>query len=460
MTPSSQLAESARPESLVRGLIIHLGRHALWDSLLIFVPPVLAVLYALIYLGESGWFSPIAAVTVSVAMSGLAVLVVLLRYRPLIPPLSRAAQMADERTGAKDHFLTLSTIDPAVCPETMLARLRRDTEKYVNRIVLRRDFPYEPKRSSYLSAAGSLLAILLLYGLLPPAGNLLRPSAVPERLVELADRMAQAPRLKDLSEALKSLAAKIDDPKLPSEEKLVAVQELEKTIAERQKKEQENNNRDLLGHAASALKEAQQQQLAEASDQQKDGSKGGGNLQSNLPQEGKGESKQSQDSGGDGNGDMSAQPSKDIRDGRLAPGDQKKLDINNQQGGAQGNQPDPGLPGKEESKNKSGAGQGGSREGRGKEHASEEPPQSAPPTERFYKAGEGPGGIKGARYITVQLPEDVVAESNGKSAPAKDSKGGRNRPPIPVSNIPLPAHFPNAPTEKQQMPVEYRGIIR
>jgi hypothetical protein len=29
-----------------------------------------------------------------------------------------------------------------------------------------------------------------------------------------------------------------------------------------------------------------------------------------------------------------------------------------------------------------------------------------------------------------------------------------------VSNVPLPAQIPNSPTEKQQLPIEYRGIIR
>jgi hypothetical protein len=31
---------------------------------------------------------------------------------------------------------------------------------------------------------------------------------------------------------------------------------------------------------------------------------------------------------------------------------------------------------------------------------------------------------------------------------------------VPVSNAPLPAHLPNAPTERQHLPIEYRGIIR
>jgi hypothetical protein len=78
----------------------------------------------------------------------------------------------------------------------------------------------------------------------------------------------------------------------------------------------------------------------------------------------------------------------------------------------------------------------------------------------LHKPGEGKEGISGARYVTVQLPEDVAADSKGESRATKESKGSRARPQVPVSNVPLPAHVPNAPTEKQQMPIEYRGIIR
>jgi hypothetical protein len=153
---------------------------------------------------------------------------------------------------------------------------------------------------------------------------------------------------------------------------------------------------------------------------------------------------------------------RDLGEGKAAQGKPKDpgADKNQQQGSAQGNQPDPNQPAKEQSKNKSDKGQSGSKEGAGKNQASEEPPQSAPPAERFYQDGEGPGSIKGKGYITVQLPEEVVAESKGSSAPTKDSKNNRARPSIPVSNMPLPSHMPNAPAEKQQMPIEYRGIIR
>jgi hypothetical protein len=104
--------------------------------------------------------------------------------------------------------------------------------------------------------------------------------------------------------------------------------------------------------------------------------------------------------------------------------------------------------------------QGGAKEGAGKNQASDEPPQGTPPSERFYKAGEGKDGLKNARYVTVQLPEEAAAETKGQSSTARQSKGSQARSQLPVSNVALPPNVPNAPAEKQQMPLEYRGVIR
>ncbi|MBM4297816.1 MAG: hypothetical protein FJ143_08760 [Deltaproteobacteria bacterium] len=76
------------------------------------------------------------------------------------------------------------------------------------------------------------------------------------------------------------------------------------------------------------------------------------------------------------------------------------------------------------------------------------------------QGGDGAGGLKNARYVTVQLPEEVGAEEKGQSSGTKNSKNNRAGAKVPVSNTPLPPHLPDAPTEQQRMPLEYRGIIR
>ncbi|HET9297476.1 MAG TPA: hypothetical protein VFP18_11340, partial [Candidatus Binatia bacterium] len=100
-------------------------------------------------------------------------------------------------------------------------------------------------------------------------------------------------------------------------------------------------------------------------------------------------------------------------------------------------------------------------EGRSGKNRSDEVPKDGPPAERYRQPGEqGPDGIKGAKYVTVQLPEEIAADSSGMTVSSKDGKVSKNRPKLPVSNVPLPAHVPEAPAEKQRMPLEYRDLIR
>jgi hypothetical protein len=73
---------------------------------------------------------------------------------------------------------------------------------------------------------------------------------------------------------------------------------------------------------------------------------------------------------------------------------------------------------------------------------------------------EGKEEIKDARYVTVQLPEEIAADSRGTTGGTSGEQQTRTRSKVPVSNVPLPAHIPDTPTEKQQIPLEYRGIIR
>ncbi len=461
MQESSRLPDHERPESLIRRLAARLNRHWLWDSLLIFLPPVAAWTFAVAMLFSASWLSPVAAIlTVTLAL-GLALLAVWLRQRSRIANIPVAARLADRQTGAKDHFLTLTTVDSAYQPNSFLARLRQQTSGYLGRIELKRDFPYRFKRSAYWSAGGSLVAVLLLYLFLPVAQSARHPATLSQQLREVARELAKKPDLKALAKELEALAAKIEDPKTSANEKQTLVQKLEQKIAEQQKKEEQKDNRDLLGQAASALSGTEQQQSASGQEQKKDQEKGGGGLQTNAQQEGQGESKQSQGGSGESKGESTTQLGQDMDQGKSAQGNPKEPGQDkNRQGDGKNNQPDPNQPGKD-SREKAGKTQGGSKEGAGKEQAAAEaPPQGGPPAERFYRPGEGKDGLKGARYVTVQLPEDVVADTKGETRATKESKNNRTKTQVPVSNVPLPAHVPNAPTEKQPLPIEYRGIIR
>lgn len=453
-----------RPESIVGRLAARLRQHALWDSLLLFVPPLLAVIYAFFFLYRFAFVDAVTFVVAAAAAVALGVLAAMLRLRPHRPSLISTARLADEKAGAKDHFLTLSTIDLAQCAPSFAARLRAEAAGFRERIELKRDFPYRLKRSALASSLVSLLFAGLIYFVAPLATPLMRAVIpVPEQLRNLAEKMAVQPRLKELAQDLKVLAAKLEDPQTHQQDKQAAIQEMEKKVEEQQKQEQEQQNRELLNQAANTLDGAEKQQSASAADQQENQQQGAGGIQSNLPQEGQGESKQSQGGSGDSKQERSTQLSQDMQQGKSSQGNPKETgpEKNQQsQGEGKNNQPDPNQRGKEPNKEKADRNQGGFKEGAGRNQASEEPPQGASPADRFYKAGEGKEGVKGARYVTVQLPEEVAAETKGEGMATKETKGNRVGAKVPVSNVPLPAHVPNAPSEKQQLPIEYRGIIR
>jgi len=454
--------ERAHPENLIRGLAAKLRRHALWDALFIFVPPVVAVLYVIgVPLGPA-WLGEVPMLMSAALALVFGSLAVLWRYRPSVSSVAAAARLLDRQAAAQDHFLTLATVEPADWPASFLARLRRDAGRFGRLVELKRDFPYRPKSSAYWSAALSLLAALLITFLLPLAVPAARSVAPQERLRALGDEMARNPALKQLGTKLLALAAKLDEPKISRVEKKEQAEELKKEIQEQQKKDEQKDNRELLGQAASALEGVEQQQAG--GQEQKNQQKGGGGIDSNLKQEGQGKSEQSQGGSGESKGESSAQLSTDMQQGKSAqanpqqPGQEK-----NQRPGdsAQNSQPDSNRPGKEQSKEQMAKNQGGGKEGAGKEKSSEEPPpQGTSPADRLYKNGEGKEGVKNPGYVTVQLPEELTADGKGESRSAKDSKGGRARNQVPVSNVPLPPYVPNAASEKQQVPIEYRGMIR
>ena len=454
--------EREHPESLVRSLAAKLRRHALWDALLIFLPPLIAVLYVISVPLGTAWLGEVSMLVSAALAVIFGSLAVLLRYRPLVPSVSAAAQLLDRQAATQDHFLTLATVQPADWPASFLARLRRDAGSFGRLVDLKRDFPYRPKSSAYWSAALSVLAALLITFLLPLTVPAARSVAPQERLRALGDEMARRPTLKQLGTKLLALAAKLDRPKISREEKKEQAEELKKEIQEQQKKEEQKENRELLGQAESALEGVEQQQAG--GQEQKDQQKGGGGMGSNVKQEGQGKSEQSQGGSGESKGESAAQLSTDMQQGKSAQGNPKEPGSEKNQNpgdSAQANQPDPNRPGKEQNKEQMAKNQGGGKEGAGKDKSSEEPPpQGTSPTDRFYKNGEGKEGMKNAGYVTVQLPEELTADGKGESRATKDSKGNRGRNQVPVSNVPLPPYVPNAPSEKQQVPIEYRGMIR
>ena len=450
--------EQGSPEHVVARVAQRLRGHVLWDSLLIYSPPLLAVLYLMAVLYRAAWLPAIPVLLLASALIIIGLGAVILRFRPRVPSLPAVARLLDDKAEAKDRFTTLTTVDSSESSEMMLARLRRETMALLHRIEIRRDFPYRPKWSFYGSITVSIVLIVLFHLLFDSSWT---KSGVPphQRIRDLAEQMAQRPPLVEIASALKALVAKLDDPQVSRQEKQAAIQEMQKQVEERQTKEEEQDNKDLLSDAGSTLKSLELEAGGENGQQQKEG----GGVQSQASEEGQGEGKHSQDSGGDTKGELSAQLNPEMKDGKSTQGDpQGKAQQNNpgDQKEQKADQPDPSNP--EKTKTSESAGKmKESSEGKSGKNRSDETPQDGPPAERYYKPGEQDReGIKGAKYVTVQLPEEIAADGNGVTISSKDGKEIRNRQRVPISNVPLPAHVPEAPAEKQRMPLEYRDLIR
>lgn len=462
MQSAANSGDREQPEKIIASLASRIRRQLLWDALSIFVPLGLGTSYAALYLARSGQLSDATFVFILAGILALGALSVTARMRLRRPEMTFAARLADEKAGAKDHFLTLSTIDPTTSPQPLVARLRRDAGRYGQRIDLKRDLPYRLKRSAYASVLASILLAAMIHLVAPLAESMSAPQATPQQLVKLAQQLAEKPGLGGLARELEALAALLSDPEVSADKKKTLMQEMEKKLEQQLQKERAQEQRDMLAQAAEALGELERQRSS-SGDKKKEQQKGAGGLESNLPQDGRGESKQSEGGGGESHGERSAQLSQDMKDGQSAKGTPKQAggekDRPNQ-GDAKSDKPDSNRKDQESKNQQANKEQGGSKEGAGPQKTSEEPPHRTPPEERFYKAGEGKEGIKGAQFVTVQLPEEIAADYKGEGGLLKGAKAGKVSPKLPVSNVPLPPHLPNAPREKQPLPLEYRGLIR
>ena len=129
MSAPNHSPEGERPENLVIYLAGRLRNHVLWDSLLIFIPPVLAAAFMAFSVYRAAWMSPLAFLLVAVGLVVAGMLAVILRYRPLVPSVAEAAQLIDGQAESKDRFLTLATLASSVQPVKFVTRLRRETSR-------------------------------------------------------------------------------------------------------------------------------------------------------------------------------------------------------------------------------------------------------------------------------------------------------------------------------------------
>ena len=150
------------PECLVRDLHRRLRRHGLWDCLLEFSPPLIAFSYLVFASFMAGWIA--GEVTVFTLAASLGVLLgLVLHFGWINLSAASVARLIDDKVDGKDRFVTLTTIDSNLYPSYLFHRLRREATGFVDRINLKRDFPYGFKRSLLASLIGSIIFVLLLH---------------------------------------------------------------------------------------------------------------------------------------------------------------------------------------------------------------------------------------------------------------------------------------------------------
>src|SRR5262245_28162243 len=339
MRTSSDAQSREFPEQRISRLAARLRNHKLWDSLLIFLPPLLVATYLAVYLYNFAWIAPLTFYLLGGAMLGVSLLAVVVRSRRLIPSVPVAARLVDEKTAAKDRFLTLATIDVALWPDALVERLRSETAAFLERIDLRQEFPYRIKRSFYWSFLFSLIATTLFHLSMPLMGSTRHQAPAYDTLNQLTEKLAQKPPLSALAHDLRTLAMKLQDPTVAEREKQTLIHKAVEQVEQQQKKEEEKENRALLADASSTLQGLEQQS---AQNQQKDTEKGDGSAQSTSSQQGQGEGRQSQ-GGGDSKSERNAERSKDMQQGQNSqngPQEQGKEKSQESQGDRKDNQPD------------------------------------------------------------------------------------------------------------------------
>jgi len=451
MEKSSVQTAPGSPERLVGHLVSHLERHRLWDSLLLCIPPFLVFSSLMIFLYHSAWVARGSLIFVSAAVLGMALLLGLWRCRAAAPSVRIAARLIDERVEGKERFVTLATVDPSVCPSSLLARLRHEAAGLLHRLDPDRDFPYLVKRSFFQSLIGSLSAILLFL-LLLQIPSFFTPSAPRDNeLALLAQKLSQVPRFSELARSLETLALRLREGARTSVEQRSLIQEVLKQLASQLAAEQQlgGTASDLLNQAANALRELEQ---GLEGDQQR----GAGGRKEQLSGEREGDRKET----GKGmreerQGELSGVGGKELKEGQPERGE--KQEAGKQQAEKDQSKGESDGKGREKSGEVKGMGKE-EKEGKGSKNVGEEIPRGKA-AERFLKPGEeGEKGVKGARFVTVQLPEE---ESGGQSGQSGPGNRGKMRPKVPVSNVPLQRpDSPNASPEKQPLPLEYRGLIR
>ncbi|MBI2988350.1 MAG: hypothetical protein HYY45_16405 [Deltaproteobacteria bacterium] len=439
--------ELGSPERLAGRVAGRLRRHLWWDTLLASFPPLFAVTSLGVLPYSAAWKPSVAGMGVAAVLAASAFVIGLWRARGAAASVGQAARLIDQKVAGQERFVTLATMDPSACSPFLVSRLRDEAADLARRLNLERDFPYRIKRSFFQSLILSLSAILLFL-LIPQIALLLTSGTPGHELMRSARQLSRVPGFSELARKLEALAARLREPGLTDAEKRALVRELLAQLERPRNAERQPGGAgsELLDQAGDALRRLEQG--LERGEER--GGNGSGD-QSARGEKSGGESGRSETN--EGRGEASGLASKEPAGKEPGPGDKRQPDKKRAEtglGNGEGNEKDKSREAKRAGKEESGD--------KGSRNPGEEIP-TGKAAERFLKPGEeGEKGIKGARFVTVQLPEEEIASETGQGGSGKRRE---LRPKTPVSNVPLRRpDAPDASPEKQPLPLEYRGLIR
>jgi hypothetical protein len=445
---------TAQPEKIIDGVRDRLATHALWQAVLFFLPPLLVFYYVIFFLYRFGWLD---ADEVMLAGAGLLIVAsasAIARSRSLAPSRRHVARLLDDSAGGEDRFVTLATIDSLASPPALLSRLKAEAASLQSRIEFKRDFPFRVRRSFLNSCIGSLIAILLFHALLELAPLLTFDRAESIDLALLGEQLAEFPGFEKLAENLKASAKKLQDPALSNAEKRSLIEELRKQVNGQLAGTEQGSGRgeELLRQTSNQLSG-----MEEGLGAGQGRGKGAGGNQAQSSGQGGGRGNGAAD-GGQGekqSGLKTPTPSsgtaeKNIPGSTQIAGQEEEKQAGERSGGKDGRQDQGsglGRGPKENLESKNGPGGLDAK-------SSETTPQ------RFLRPGDqGQAGLKGSRFVTVQLPEEDAGMEG--AAVAGDRRRRTSGSKLPVGNLPLSQpDQPNATPEKQMLPLEYRDMIR
>lgn len=423
--------EPAPPERCLDHLGRRLNRHRLWNCLLAVFPPLLLLAYTVAVLFLFNWvgFGVLFFSTAALVGVGLAVV---LHFKTILPENEKLGQLIDQRVDGKEHFRTLATIDPARARPSVLAELRVQATRLLQRVNLKRDFPYRIKRGSVWSLVLSVLAIVMIHMLLANPVLSVPDAAALKQVPALAQQFARASGLHGLAERAGHAVGQL-------QQKLAGTRMVKKMLEQLKTR---------LGSGAQGGSQGSNSQ--EQGTTNKSGPGQGSRAQQNAAgtQPGPGQGREPGESG--------RKPGQDEGDPRQSSDRGDRGTRNENKPGGAKERDDPGGADPKDGRPKDRAKRSKGRAGSGP--PSEDIPEGKEP-DRFYPPGEEGERIRGGRFVTVALPKALT--SGGGELVGAGKQRAASKLPVPVSNVPLPPRAdPETAGEKQHMPREYKGLIR